>query len=177
MLSWDVSQNPSPVPSVRCGALQPQGEAPASSPARAGQAEHLAPRRGHRHRPTHPSAPIVLLGVKEASPTPSSPPLCQASPRVTQAPGLDSPHSLKRLKAELQHFVGDYSLQLLVSSAVRARGFLFYSGSTHLHLRFVTHLCFSARGNILDIYMNQDFFISKNVKGLEFVLPLCSQRG
>lgn len=130
MLSWDVSQNPSPVPSVRCWALQPQGEAPASSPARAGQAEHLAPRRGHRHRPTHPSAPVVLLGVKEASPTASSP-LCQASPRVTQAPGLDSPHSLKRLKAELQHFAGGYFLQLLVSSAVRARGFLFHSGSTH----------------------------------------------
>lgn len=29
--------------SVQCQPLQPQGEAPASSPARDGQAEHLAP--------------------------------------------------------------------------------------------------------------------------------------
>lgn len=78
--------NPEPLSSasVQCGALQPQGEAPASSPARAGQAEHLAPRKGHI-RP-HPSTPTVLLGVKEASPTPLFP-LCQASPGVTQARG------------------------------------------------------------------------------------------
>ncbi|CAB1456860.1 unnamed protein product [Pleuronectes platessa] len=37
--------------SAQCRALQPQGEAPASSPARAGQAEHLAPREGHPSPP------------------------------------------------------------------------------------------------------------------------------
>lgn len=39
--------------SVWWGALQPQGEAPASPPARPGQVEHLAPQKGHR-RPAHP---------------------------------------------------------------------------------------------------------------------------
>lgn len=78
--------NPEPLSSasVQCGALQPRGEAPASSPARAGQAEHLAPQKGHI-RP-QPSTPTVLLEVKEASPTPLFP-LCQASPSVTQARG------------------------------------------------------------------------------------------
>lgn len=69
--------------SVQCWALQPRGEAPASSPARAGQAEHLAPQKGHPH--PHPSTPTVLLRVKEASPTLPFP-LCQASPGVTRAP-------------------------------------------------------------------------------------------
>lgn len=85
--------NPEPLStaSVQCGALQPRGEAPASSPARAGQAEHLAPQKGHI-RP-HPSTPTVLLGVKEASPTPLFP-LCQALPSVKPSTRLDSPHSL-----------------------------------------------------------------------------------
>lgn len=47
-------------------ALQPQGEAPASPPARAGQAEHLAPQRGHR-RPRS-STPTVLPGSRRLHP-------------------------------------------------------------------------------------------------------------
>lgn len=70
--------------SVQCGALPPRGEALASSPARLGQAEHLAPQKGQPH--PHPPTPTVLLRVKEASPTLRLP-LCQAAPGVTRAHG------------------------------------------------------------------------------------------
>lgn len=83
ILSQDVSQNPLSRATVQCWALQPQGEAPASSPARAGQAEHLAPQKGHHH--PHPSTPIALLGVKEASPTLPIPSLPRIAPRVTHS--------------------------------------------------------------------------------------------
>lgn len=84
--------------SVQCWALQPWGEAPASSPARAGQAEHLAPRKGHPH--TQPPTPTVLLGVKEASPTPSFPlSLPGIAPRHPCA-RLDIPHSLSHSQSK-----------------------------------------------------------------------------
>lgn len=108
--------------SVQCGALQPQGEAPASSPARAGQAEHLAPQKGHPH--PHPSTPTAYLGVKEASPAlpvPSSAkrrpasPMCEPrQPTFCEPLTARTPHSRalplfafakKKKKICLQRFV------------------------------------------------------------------------
>lgn len=51
---------------VWCGALPPQGEAPASPPARPGQVEHLAPQKGHR-RPARPR-PLCCQGSRRLHP-------------------------------------------------------------------------------------------------------------
>lgn len=86
IFSEDASQKPLSSASVQRWALQPWGEAPASSTARAGQAEHLAPWKGHPH--PHPSTPTALRRVKEASPTIPIPSLYQALPCVTHMRSL-----------------------------------------------------------------------------------------
>lgn len=104
-LSQDVSQRSVSSASVQCWTLQPQGEAPASSPAKAGQVEHLAPQKGHPH--PHPSAPIILLGVKEAS-LPFA--FHQASSSVNQRPAFFKliHKRLQLIISSLGHVKGSY---------------------------------------------------------------------
>lgn len=117
-LGEDVSLNPSSA-SVPCGALQPRGEAPASSPASGGQGEHLAPQKG-RPRP-QPLAPRVQLRVKEASPAARLPPLPSAAP---PAPRVTCARSLSPSRCNCC-MVTDGVLQLLISSALAWRKVLF----------------------------------------------------
>lgn len=84
--------------SVQRRALQPQGDAPASSPARAGQAEHLAPRRGHpRPRPSTPTALLGGQGGFTHTPARSLPGITPASPRHrARHSHVSSGHSLRK---------------------------------------------------------------------------------